>query len=105
MRKITEKMKRAFDKRMAFNGNNTKVKIEDGKISVYLFNNKIVEKDKSNNTFITVAGYPTVTTIERLNAFIPLRKRKGELYTFNRSKLVKWDGNWTNLEHLKNEHS
>lgn len=98
-------MKIAFDARKPFNGNNTKVKIENDRVSIYLFNNKIVEKDEFDNTFITVAGYPTVTTIERLNAFLPLRKKKGQLYTFNGNKFIEWDGNWKNLEHLRNEHS
>ena len=69
MRKITREIV------MAFNGNydkkvsNSEVISKDGITSMYLFNNLIARKEiATGKTEITLAGWNTNTTRERLNA-------------------------------------
>lgn len=67
-RKITEKIVYAFMSERNFKLSNSEVKNDGVLTKLYLFNNKIAVKENSTGKIkITMAGYPTVTTRERLN--------------------------------------
>ena len=78
MRKVTQKIAKAFNDGRTLTIGNTRT---DGK-SVWLHGNEIVRKDNDGATEISFAGWPTVTTRERLNAFAPVRQHKGEQLLF-----------------------
>lgn len=63
MRKVTEEIKQAFERRKSLKVGNTRT---DG-TSVYLHGNEIVRRDISGVVFATLAGYNTRTTRERVN--------------------------------------
>ena len=67
-RKITKQAVRAFMNGENFRLSNTSVTTKDGITSMYLFNNCIAKKVISENkTYITMAGWNSTTTRERLN--------------------------------------
>ena len=67
-RKITEKIVYAFMTEKNFKLSNSEVKNDGVLTKLYLFNNKIAVKENSTGKVkITLAGYPTNTTRERLN--------------------------------------
>lgn len=67
MRKIEEKMLRAFENGKNFCESNTQVVSRNGVVSVYLFGNKIAEKKNGKITYDT-CGWNTNTTNSRLRA-------------------------------------
>jgi len=69
MRKVTNDSVNAFMNDKAFKQGNTKVEVEDGETSLYLFGNKIARKN-GNVVEINNCNYETNTTKERLNGVI-----------------------------------
>ena len=66
MRKVTEQIIRAFESNKNITVSNSQVKADTKGTYMYLFGNLIAKKE-NNKLFITMAGYNTVTTRERLN--------------------------------------
>jgi hypothetical protein len=69
MRKITERIKKAFEQGQSLKVGNTET---DG-TSVWLFGNKIVRRDNTGTVWATLAGWNTPTTRERVNNITGLR--------------------------------
>ena len=89
-RKITNLSVKNFYDRKDFSLSNTSVKVcENGYVFLKLFGNVIAGHDYLG-TWITDAGWPTKTTIERLNGLrdVKISTKKGHLY-LNEEK---WDG-------------
>ena len=63
MRQVTEQIKQAFEQGKAFKKGNTRT---DGK-SVFLHGNEIIKRDSSGLVLVTLAGWNTPTTRERVN--------------------------------------
>tara|TARA_R110002110_G_C13140536_1_gene689719 strand:+ start:390 stop:686 length:297 start_codon:yes stop_codon:yes gene_type:complete len=63
MRKVTKQIAEAFDRGISETVGNTTTT----GFSVFLHGNKIVELDPSGNVFMSLAGWNTPTTRERLN--------------------------------------
>ena len=97
MRKITEKAVNAFESNIDFKSSNTKVCRGD----YYLHDNKIAEftslfpNDKNKSINITLAGWNTNTTRERLNGLKGVRvtTKQGQAYLNGE----KWDGEWVTV--------
>ena len=67
-RQITEQIVKAFMNDTALRVSNSEVHTDFRNTRLYLFNNLIAKKDKATGKIrINMAGYPTVTTRERLN--------------------------------------
>lgn len=66
MRKVTKQIAEAFKAGKSKTVANTTT---DGK-SIWLHGNKIAEKQPDGSVLLTLAGWPTVTTRERLNGII-----------------------------------
>lgn len=60
--------------------------------SLFLHGNKIAEH-RDDGVYITVAGWNTPTTRERLNFFSLVRVVKGQLQLDGKD----WDGSWTKV--------
>lgn len=64
------------------------VRESDGSILVYLFGNQIARLFADGRVAFTLAGWPTVTTRDRLNQLLPPRwgvcQIKGEQYAYDR---------------------
>lgn len=95
MRKITKEAVNAFYSEKEFYSSNTKVTIEKGIVSMYLFGNKIAYKI-DDDLFISVANHNTRTTRERLNGFfgVSVKMHQKELYL----NFIKWDGKFVNTK-------
>lgn len=91
MRKITNEAINAFKANKTFNGNNTKVLVENGTTKMYLFSHLIAKKT-AGIISITNAGYFTPTTKDRLNSIpgVSISQKKGIWY-LNGSE---WHGEW-----------
>ena len=76
MRKVTQQIANAFMARKAKTIGNTHT---DGE-SIWLHGNEIVRRNESDEIEISLAGWPTVTTRERLKPFANVCQRKGEQY-------------------------
>jgi hypothetical protein len=73
MRKVTKEIVKAFMSARDFKLSNSEVKRdEQGIAKMYLFGNLIAERN-GNKVRITMAGYPTNTTRERLNGIPNVR--------------------------------
>ena len=68
-RQISERAANKFKNNLKFKLSNTEVKVVDGQPEMYLFGNKIAWK-ANGITHWTLAGYPSSTTKERLNALL-----------------------------------
>lgn len=98
MRKITQEAVYAFENDIAYKSGNTTVK--DG--AMFLHGNKIAEfeslfkNDGNRNINITLAGWNTNTTRERLNGLNGVRvtTKKGQAYLNGE----KWDGEWITIK-------
>lgn len=93
MRKITKDAKRAFDLNIPFNQGNTQVIVMRDITEMYLFGNKIARKF-GNEIKISLAGWNTNTTRERLNAFASVSTKLGQ--AFINGKAVS-DNEWVTL--------
>lgn len=98
MRKITREACVAFE-----NGNSLhKQNMMVNEMGMFLHGNKIAEhnslfkKDGNNSINITLAGWNTNTTRERLNGLqgVSVSTKKGQAYLNGE----KWDGNWITIE-------
>jgi hypothetical protein len=81
MRKISKQIAHAFNQGKTKSIGNT---MTNGK-EVYLHGNKIAWRSSGNGLELTLAGWPTVTTRERLNAILYVEgfnARAGEGYGF-----------------------
>ena len=78
-RQITKESVRAFLNDQKFSKSNTTVSRADGVTSLILFGNRIAYK-KDGKLFVTMCGYNTVTTRERLNG-IPCLSVRSEKFT------------------------
>lgn len=90
MRKVTQEVCMAFMQGRRKTRGNTRT---DGG-SLYLFNNKIAEW-RGGDLFISLAGWDTVTTRERLNGLpgVSLTRRRGRTLFNN----IPWDGEWARV--------
>lgn len=79
MRQITQRAKQAFDNNTPFCESNTQVIVMRDITEMYLFGNKIARKF-GDEIKITLAGWNTNTTRERLNAFASVYTRQGQAY-------------------------
>jgi hypothetical protein len=97
MRKITQQMSKAFYNNENFSSGNTKV----SGAGIFLHGNKIAEfqslfsNDGNKNINITLAGWNTPTTRERLNGLEGVRvsTRKGQAYLNGKA----WGGEWVTV--------
>lgn len=98
MRKITREALQAFINREPFRKSNTSVHVtRDGVVYLMLFGN-IIAKLVGDRLCITLAGWPTNTTKERLNALpgVHIHQLDGVWYLNG----VVWDGNWVEIGQL-----
>lgn len=79
MRQITKEAKWAFDRNINFSKSNTKILVMGDITEMYLHGNKIARKF-GHKISISLAGWNTVTTRERLSAFAAVYSRKGQAY-------------------------
>ena len=102
MRKITKQMAKAFLEGKVCSKGNTKV-VHDPvqhEVRLKLFENVIAKYTTiypySRKVHITTAGYPSRTTLDRLNAITAsvIRIKKGELYLDDEI----WDGTWRSVK-------
>jgi len=76
MRKVTQQIADAFMARKSKTIGNTHT---DGE-SIWLHGNEIVRRNESDQIEVSLAGWPTPTTRERLTPFAIICQRKGEQY-------------------------
>lgn len=90
MRKITDKVVGAFNSKQKKNLGNT---VSTGE-ALYLHGNRIAEW-RNNELWITNAGWPTVTTKERLNAIfgVSIYQKDYQWYLNGQP----WDGEWVKI--------
>jgi len=68
-------------------GNNTRINMDkEGKVVVHYFGNEIVKIEKNGDVWITLAGYPTISTKTRINQFI------GNRTVYTKNKVTYLDG-------------
>lgn len=92
MRKVTQDAVNAFMQHKNFKRGNTTVSIWKGVAELYLHNNLIAEHHPDGRILISNAGWPTVTTKERLNAIphVSIYQRNFQWYLNGHA----WNGNW-----------
>lgn len=100
-RKITKESVEAFLAGRKFNKGNMSVDLaeHDKLVVLKLHGNPIARRDLATGKLeITNAGWPTVTTRERLNGLPGVRvwqaKHVQYLATFDSPSGIEWDGNW-----------
>ena len=82
-RQITEVITRKFLNDTAYRLSNSEVRTDFTSTRLYLFDNLIAKKDKvTGKIYITMCGYSTVTTRERLNGLpnVSLCQKNGIQY-------------------------
>lgn len=81
MRQITREAVAHFEAGMPFNKSNTTVTVEGDRVDMLLHNNLIARREKGTLQ-ITMAGWETPTTRERLNGIpgVTVYQHKGEQY-------------------------
>ena len=72
MRKITEKAAKAFHNGYEFKSSNTRVVEVDRGVELYLHDNLIAHRS-NGNVYVSLAGWCTPTTRERLNGLEGVR--------------------------------
>ncbi len=98
MRKITKEAVAAFmDGREYHNDNTAVISFEIDGISMYLFHNEIANR-RGKKLRIRTAGYPTKTTMERLNGIpgVSVYQKKFKLYL--NGKLWENHETWTEVK-------
>jgi hypothetical protein len=96
MRKVTLNAVQAFLQRKRKSSNNTVVSVDKkGNASMYLFGNRIAVHTHDGRLFITIAGWNTVTTRDRLSGIGGFR------ITTSRGALSlngqPWNGKWVEI--------
>lgn len=97
MRKITEQAANAFINAKPFKKSNTEVEIDGKNVWLKLHGNIIAWWIPLTGHYeITLAGWPTPTTRERLNGLpnVHVCQVKGTQYLNHQP----WDGNWTKIK-------
>ena len=98
MRKISQEASKAFESGSEYKNSNTEV----SRGALFLHGNKIAEftslfpADQNKDINITLAGWNTNTTRERLNALEGVRvsTKQGQAYLNGQ----KWDGSWITIK-------
>lgn len=94
MRKITINAVAAFHAGRSFKSGNTAVTVDadSGAVAMALHGNKIAERDAQGDLAVTHAGWPTLTTKERLNGIegVDIFQKKGVWYLNGEA----WGGEW-----------
>ena len=85
MRKITQNAVAAFNQGRDFRSGNTKVIVKPDVIEMYLHGHKIAWKHPhERDIYISMCGWPTVTTRERINGILApysrIYQRKGKQF-------------------------
>ena len=102
MRKITQQAMAAFMGGKNFSQSNTRVEVEEESVYLILHGHKIAQwVTNTGDLYVTLAGWPTPTTRERLNGIpgVIVTQRNYDQYLNG----VMWDGTWTNLNNWPNE--
>jgi len=91
MRKITNDAAAAFYRGVPFKMSNTHVEVNGEEVALFLHGNCIAKRDQKN-VYITMAGWCTNTTKERLKGISPVNicTKNGQLYLNGEP----WDGEW-----------
>lgn len=93
MRKGTKKIQELFMNRIPGKVANSVVTIDtDGTAVMLLHGSKIAKLDAADKLYVTLAGYNTPTTRDRLNSLpgLSVHTAKGTAYLNG----VAWDGSW-----------
>jgi len=92
MRKISQEASQAFEWGNDYKNANTEVK-NNGEL--YLYGNEIARHEGSGVIAITLAGWNTSTTRERLNALqgVKVSTKKGQAYLNGKA----WNGEWVTI--------
>lgn len=95
MRKITQQAIDAFMNGRAFKSGNTSVIADQSSSKLLLHGNMIALKTVSTGISITHAGFPTVTTKERLNGIpgVRIHQKAGKWYLHGEP----WCGEWISI--------
>ena len=96
MRKITEQAARAFHSAQPFKKSNTEVEVHDRDVLLKLHGHAIAWWNTFTGDYeVTLAGWPTPTTRERLNGLegVHATQRNGIQYLNGNA----WDGRWTKV--------
>lgn len=74
MRKISELAGKAFRECRNFNRDNTSVRVEGDEVQMFLHGHKIAMRSRSQDglsmVYVSLCGWPTPTTRERLNGLL-----------------------------------
>ena len=105
MRKITEDSVRALFLRENFSRSNTTVVVDSIGAVLYLHGNAIAYVDDNSKVYVSTAGWPTMTTRERLSGVLdrsPLavKIKQGEMYIIdggNGESICKLGMYWTEV--------
>lgn len=112
MRKITHDATDAFIHGIDFRRDNTEVAPTDRSIALYLHGNRIARGDmETGKITLTLAGWPTVTTRERLNGllsritpYLSIYQSGGEQYLYDQRTRTKTKIGAHDKIHLHNGH-
>jgi hypothetical protein len=88
MRKITRDIAAAFNAQKSMTRSGNGATSTDG-AAIFLHGNKIVER-REDGIYVTLAGWNTTTTRERLKPFASVHSSKGQAFLNGE----KWDGGW-----------
>ena len=94
MRKIDGIASAAFTGNYPFASGNTTVTVEEGRTCLFLFGNKIAERN-SEGLFVTTAGWDTHTTRSRLNSIPNVRVHRNKQLYLNGEV---WEGEWKKVQ-------
>lgn len=92
MRKITQLAAQAFIAGRPFTQSNTTVTHEGDNSRMYLHGNLIAHKT-SDKLYVTLAGWPTVTTRERVNGLLTTMGRYERLFQHKHKQCFGYDLN------------
>lgn len=94
MRKVTSEAVHAFYNRTNYKSGNTQVRVDkdDDSAVLLLHGNAIATIDAAHRVFITLAGWNSPTTRERLNGLnhVRVNTKQGQAYLNGE----KWSGGW-----------
>lgn len=97
MRKITIDAVNAFEAGKPFKRGNTAVTVdsESGVVALVLHGHRIAERDAQGDLAVTHAGWPTLTTKERLNGItgVDIFQKRGVWYLNGEE----WNGEWSKI--------
>ena len=89
MRKVTEQASKAFREGRSFRSGNTEVELTEYSTRFKLHGHIIAFMDDDSGVLnTTLAGYPTVTTKERLNGLLTTLGIDGRYHTINHQPML-----------------